>query len=72
MSSKFRFLFIVFYLTVILILAVSLRNSNNRIFYRLCNINFEHKRLKQQLWRKQLELESMISPAAVSQYSDED
>ena len=72
MSSKFRFLFVVFYLTVVLILAVSLRNTNNRIFYRLCNINAEHNRLKQQLWRKQLELESVINPAAVSEYFDKD
>ncbi len=65
--SRFRFVFVVFYFTAILIFTVYLRSANNRIFYKLCTINTEQSRLKQQLGNKQLQLESLINPAAVSQ-----
>jgi len=70
MKSRFCFIFVVFYFTTVLILTVSLRGANNRIFYKLCSINAEQSRLKQQLWQKQLRLESLINPAAVSQRLD--
>jgi len=66
MSSRFCFVFVVFYVTAVLILTISLRSADNRIFYRLCTINTKQSRLKQQLWQKQLRLESLINPAAVS------
>jgi hypothetical protein len=67
MRSRFCFIFVVFYFTAILILAVCLRSADNRIFYRLCTVNTEQSRLKQQLSNKQLQLENLINPAAVSQ-----
>ena len=72
MRLRFHFLFIVFYFTAVLILTVSLRSTNNRIFYKLCGVTAEQGRFKQQLWQKQLELENLINPAAVSQYLDEE
>jgi Tfp pilus assembly protein PilO len=66
MKARFRFVFVVFWVTAILILTVHLRNVNNRIFYELCVQRAEQTRLKQNLWQKQLEVESLINPAAVS------
>jgi len=64
---RFRFCFVVFYFTAVLILTVCLRSADNRIFYKLCTVNAKQGQLKQQLWRKQLQLESLINPAAVSE-----
>ena len=71
MRLLFCFVFVVFCFTAVLILTVSLRSANNRIFYQLCTIYAEQSRLKQQLWQKQLRLENLINPAAISQRLDE-
>ena len=65
--SRFRFVFVVFSLAAALIFTVYLRSAENRIFYKICTLNAEQNRLKQQLWQKQLQLENLINPAAVSQ-----
>jgi len=65
--SQFRFVFVVFCFTAILIFAVYLRSANNRIFYERCECEAEQSQLKQQLGTKQLLLESLINPAAISQ-----
>ncbi len=70
MSFRFRFVFVVFYFTAILILAVYLRSANDRIFYELCTYRGEQSRLKQKLGTKQLLLEGLINPAAISQRLD--
>lgn len=67
MTSQFRFVFVVFCLTAILVFTVYLRNTQDRLFYRLSVINAEQNRLKQQLTNKQLQLESLINPAAILQ-----
>jgi len=67
MRFRFYFIFVVFYFTAVLILTVGLRSADNQIFYKLCTVNNEQSRLKQQLWQKQLQLEGLINPAAVSQ-----
>jgi preprotein translocase subunit SecY len=67
MMSRFRFVFAVFYFTAILIFAVYLRSANNRIFYEFCRYRGEQSRLKQKLGTKQLLLEGLINPAAISQ-----
>ncbi len=69
--SQFRFVFVVFCFTAVLIFTVSLRSANNRIFYELCTINVEQGRLKQQLWQKQLQLENLINPAAIAEHLGE-
>jgi hypothetical protein len=65
--SQFRFVFVVFCYTAVLIFAVWLRNANDRIFYELYACDIEISRLKQELGTKQLLLESLINPAAISQ-----
>ena len=70
MCSRLCFAFFVFYLTGILVFAVHLRAANNRIFNRLCTYRGEQSRLKQQLWQKQLRLESLMNPATVSDRLD--
>jgi len=69
--SQFRFVLVVFYFTAVLIFAVYLRGANNRIFYELCAREAKQGRLKQQLGTKQLMLEGLINPAAISQRLDE-
>lgn len=68
--SQFRFVFAVLCLTAILIFAVYLRDANNRIFYELCTYRADMSQLKQELGVKQLQLESLINPAAISQRLD--
>ncbi len=70
MNRRFCFVFVVFYFTAILLFTVYLRSADNRIFYKLCTIGVEQNRLKQKLWQKQLQLESLINPAAVSERLD--
>ncbi|MCK4913768.1 MAG: hypothetical protein KAS69_04130 [Planctomycetes bacterium] len=67
MKSRFRFIFVVFCITTVLIFTVYLRSSDKRIFYQLCKNKAEQSRLEQQLWQKQLRLENLINPAAVSE-----
>ncbi|MHC4508304.1 MAG: hypothetical protein ACYTAO_05005 [Planctomycetota bacterium] len=68
--SQFRFVYVVFCFTAILILAVYLRSAGNQVFYQLCSCNAEQSRLKQELGTKQLLLEGLINPAAISQRLD--
>jgi hypothetical protein len=70
MSSRFCFVFVVFSFVAVSIFAVHLRSINNRTFYKLCTCRAEQGRLKQELGNKQLRLESLINPAAVSQRLD--
>ena len=69
--SRFRFVFVVAYFTGILILAVYLRDANNRIFCRLATVKAEQRHLQKELGDKQLWLERLINPAAVSERIDE-
>jgi len=67
MRPQFRFVFVVLYFTAVLIFTVYLRSANNRIFYKLYAQESEQGRLIQELTHKQLEVENLINPAAVSQ-----
>ena len=69
--SRFRFVFVVFYFTGILILAVYLRSLNNRIFYELSLETDRQERLNEELGDKQLRLERLINPTAVSERLEE-
>ena len=64
--SQFRFVLVVFYFTAVLIFAVYLRGANNRAFYKLSQYNALQNQLKQKLGAKQLQLESLINPSALS------
>lgn len=67
MRPQFRFVFVVFYFTAVLILAVYLRSANNRIFYQLYTLEAEQNWLIQELTNKQLQVETLINPAAISE-----
>jgi hypothetical protein len=69
--SRFRFFFVIFYLTAVLIFTVYLRGVNNRIFYEIRQCEAVQSRLRQELGTKQLRLEKLINPAAVSLRFDE-
>ena len=70
MRSRFCFVFVVFCFTAVLILTIYLRSAENRIFYKLCTHRAEQSRLKQELGNKQLRLENLINPAALSNRLD--
>lgn len=72
MKSRFYFVFVVFYFTAIAIFTVYLRSASDRTFYRLCLVQTQKKRLKQQLVKKQLQLEAIINPAAVFKSIDDE
>ncbi len=67
MRPHFRFIYVVLFFTAVLIFAVYIRNVNNRVFYQLYTLEMEQSWLVQELTEKQLEVESMINPAAVSE-----
>ena len=65
--SRFRFVFVIFYCTAILILAVYLRSANHRIFYELSVQKHRQRQLNKELADEQLRLECLINPPAVSE-----
>jgi cytochrome c-type biogenesis protein CcmE len=66
MRLRFSFVLVVFFFAATLIVAVYLRGANHRVFYRLCTYRMEQGRLQQDLWQKQLRVESLVNPASVS------
>ncbi len=71
MMPGFRFIFVVFCLTGMLIFAVALRSADNHIFYQLYSVEVEQNRLRQKLWQKQLQVENLINLAAILHQVDE-
>ncbi len=65
MMSRPRLIFIVFYLTAVLIGTVHLRISSSRVFYRSRMALVVQDNLKLQLGKKQLKLEQLINPSAI-------
>jgi sensor domain CHASE-containing protein len=65
--TVFRYIFIVLALCFVLLAAIYLRRSENITFYRFRTAQAKQTRLKQELWQQQLQLESLINPASVSQ-----
>jgi len=68
---RFRFVFVVFCVTILLLVAVFLRSSNDRMFYNLCRQQAQQKRLKQQLWQKELQVQMRLNPSEISQHLSE-
>ncbi len=66
MSSRFCFALVVFFFAATLIVAVYLRGANRRVFYRIRTYKIEQGRLQQELWQKQLRVETLINPASIS------
>lgn len=64
---QFRFVFAAFCLTAMLIFTVFLRDASNRVVYEGLAYRAELNQLNQELSAKELQLEAMINPAAVSE-----
>jgi len=71
MGSRLSFVLVIFFFAATLIVAVYLRDANRHVFYSLRTSKIEQGRLQQELWQKQLRVESLISPASVSRRLDE-
>ena len=67
MASRLCVALVIFFFAVTLILAVYMRGANRRAFYTLRTCTTEQRRLQQELWRKQLQIEVLTNPASVSQ-----
>lgn len=66
MLSQFRFIFIIFAITAVLVLAVHVRATTSRVFYKFQVAYVTQNTLNAELKQKQLLLESLINPTAVS------
>jgi len=66
MKIRFRFLLIVFYVTVVLVYTAYLRSEKNRLFYNIRKEIVQQDQIKQKLWQKQVRLESLLSPSRLS------
>jgi len=72
MDSAIRYICVIICITAMLIVAVYLRSVEDCTVYNICNIESERKRLTEQLWQKQLRLETLINPAAISEKIQQD
>jgi hypothetical protein len=72
MFSRARLRFIIFFLTAALILTIHLRTSASRLFHRARLAQVQQNQKTQQLWKKQLELESLTQPQAVMKHLSEE
>ena len=66
MGSRFGLVLMIFFFAATLIVSVYLRDSDRRVFYTLQRYKVEQRRLRQDLWQKQLRVESLINPASIS------
>jgi len=64
--SRSRLIFIVFYLTVLLILTVMMRTNSSRIFNNYRSAYVERKHLTQQLRQQQLQMAFLTTPGEIS------
>ena len=67
MDSAIRYIFATICIAAMLIVAVYLRSVEDSTVYQICNIQSERRRLTEQLWQKQLRLEMLINPAAITE-----
>ncbi|MFA5555037.1 MAG: hypothetical protein WDA68_10870 [Phycisphaerae bacterium] len=66
--NRIKFVFIIFFVTASMVFAVYIRIRTDQFFYKFTRVTTEHNRLKQQLWRKQLQLESQLNPAVITSH----
>jgi hypothetical protein len=66
MLSQFRFIFIIFAITAVLVFAVHVRGTTSRVFYKFQVAHVKQNTLNAELKQKQLHLESLVNPTAVS------
>ena len=65
--SRSRIIFIIFLMTAMLIATVLLRTTSSRNFFKFRKAYVKQNRLKQQLWQKQLVMETLTNPGAISE-----
>jgi hypothetical protein len=65
--KRLKLIIFIFLVTAALLLAVHFRSKNNSLFYKYCRISAEQNIFRQKLWQKQLEVESILNPASLSQ-----
>jgi len=63
--SRSRVLVVVFTVTASMIFTIHLRTTSAQMYNRHRSAIVEQKDLKQQLWQKQLQFESLINPAGL-------
>jgi hypothetical protein len=68
MGSRLGLVLVIFFFAATLIVSVFLRDSDRRVFYTLRQYKIEQGRLQQELWQKQLRVESLINPASISHH----
>jgi len=66
MGSRFSFVLVIIFFAATLIVAVYLRGADKRTFYEVRMCKIEQGRLQQELWQKQLRVESLINPASIA------
>jgi hypothetical protein len=71
MGSRSSFVLVVFFFAATLIVAVYLRDADRHMFCALQRCKIEQGARQQELWQRQLLVESLISPASLSQRLDE-
>ncbi len=60
-------IYMIFAVTGALVFTVRLRSESSRIFYKYREIYVENVRLRHALGRKELEINSLLSPATINQ-----
>ena len=65
--NRICFIFIVLYITAVLVYTVQLRTSQSQSFYRFRAAYIKQAALKKLLWQQQLRLERLTNPNAVSE-----
>jgi hypothetical protein len=63
-----RFLFIIIFITTLLILTIELRSQTSRIFYKYRLEVVKQAKLKQSLYQHQIQLENLTSSPSLSKY----
>lgn len=72
MISRARLRFVIFVLTAALIATTHFRISASRMFHQARLSQTRQAQLRQQLWKKQIELEGLLQPQNVLPYLSED
>jgi hypothetical protein len=62
MPSRPRLVFVVFFLTAVLIFTIHIRTASSRVFNRFTKAQAQQKILRQELRTSQLRFESLITP----------
>lgn len=67
MFSRSRMICVVFYVTAVLIGTVYLRTASSKVFHQARQGQVEQRQLVEILRKKQLELDGLVNPAAISE-----